>query len=98
MFRNYLKIALRSLAKNQFYTIINIGGLAVGIASSILILLWVVDEYSFDKFHANYNRIYKLYQSQQWAQGIGTGNAMPYPLKEVIGTKSSQIESVVMTN
>lgn len=98
MFKNYLKIALRSLAKNQFYAFINIGGLAVGIASSILILLWVADEYSFDKFHTHYNRIYKLYQSQQWAQGIGTGNAMPYPLKEVIGTKSSQIESVVMTN
>lgn len=98
MLRNYFKIALRSLAKNQFYAFINIGGLAIGIASSILILLWVADEYSFDKFHTHYNRIYKLYQSQQWAQGIGTGNAMPYPLKEVIGTKSSQIESVVMTN
>ncbi len=98
MFRNYLKIALRSLAKNQFYTFINIGGLAVGIASSILILLWVADEYSFDKFHSNYNRIYRLYQSQQWTQGIGTANAMPYPLKEVIGTKSTQIEKVVMTN
>lgn len=98
MLKNFLKIALRSLAKNQFYAIINIGGLAVGIASSILILLWVADEYSFDKFHTNYNRVHRLYQSQKWAQGIGTGNAMPYPLKEVIATKSSQIESVVITN
>jgi putative ABC transport system permease protein len=98
MLRNYIKIAFRSLIKNSAYSFINIGGLAIGLASSILILLWVVDEYSYDRFHQNYNSIYKLYQSQQWAQGIGTGNAMPYPMKEAIMNKSSQIKSVVMTN
>lgn len=98
MLRNYFKIAFRSLIKNPAYSFINIGGLAIGLASSILILLWVVDEYSYDRFHKNYNNIYKLYQSQQWAQGIGTGNAMPYPMKEVILSKSSQIKHVVITN
>lgn len=47
MIRNYFKIALRSLMKNSVYSFINIGGLAIGIASSI-ILLWVANEYSFD--------------------------------------------------
>jgi len=98
MLRNYFKIAFRSLVKNPAYSFINIGGLAIGLASSILILLWVVDEYSYDRFHENYNSIYKLYQSQQWAQGIGTGNAMPYPMKDAIMSKSSQIKSIVMTN
>src|SRR5689334_11043383 len=98
MLRNYFKIAFRSLVKNPAYSFINIGGLAVGLASSILILLWVADEYSYDRFHANYNSIYKLYQSQQWAQGIGTANAMPYPMKEAIMARSSQIKHVVMTN
>ena len=98
MFKNYLKIALRSLVKNSTYSIINVGGLAVGLASSILILLWVADEYSYDRFHENYGSIYKLYQSQQWAQGIGTGAAMPYPMKEAVMNKSSQIKSVVITN
>ena len=92
MFKNYLKIAFRSLIKNPYYSIINIGGLAVGIASSILIFLWVADEYSFDRFHKNYNSIYQLYQSQQWTQGISTGNSMPYLLKDVIKEKSSQIK------
>ncbi len=98
MLRNYFKIAIRSLIKNPAYSFINIGGLAIGIASSILILLWVADEYSFDTFHKNYGSIYKLYQSQQWAQGIGTGNSMPFPLKETIKNKSSQVKYVVMTN
>lgn len=98
MFKNYFKIALRSLLKNSVYSFINITGLSIGIASAVLILLWVADEYSYDRFHKNYSSIYKLYQSQQWAQGIGTGNAMPYPMKETIKDKSSQIKHVVMTN
>lgn len=98
MLRNYIKIAFRSLVKNPAYSFINVGGLAVGLASSILILLWVADEYSYDRFHANYNSIYRLYQSQQWAQGIGTSNSMPYPMKEAIMNRSSKIKSIVMTN
>lgn len=98
MFKNYFKITLRSLLKKPVYSFINIGGLAIGIASSILILLWLADEYSFDRFHKNYTSIYKLYQSQQWAEGISTGNSMPYLLKDVIQEKSSQIKNVVMTN
>jgi putative ABC transport system permease protein len=98
MLKNYFKIAFRSLIKNPAYSFINIGGLAIGLASSILILLWVADEYAYDRFHKNYHNIYLLYQSQQWAQGIGTNESMPYPLKEAIMNKSSQIQSIVMTN
>jgi putative ABC transport system permease protein len=98
MLRNYLKIAIRNLTKNSVYSFINISGLSIGIASSVLILLWVADEYSYDTFHKNYNSIYKLYQSQEWQQGIGTGVAMPYPLKEVIKNRTSAIKHVVMTN
>jgi putative ABC transport system permease protein len=99
MIRNYVKIAFRSLIKNPGYTFINIGGLAIGLASSILIFLWIADEYSYDKFHSNYNRLYRLYQSQEWNMGhIGTNPSMPYPLKEVLPSKSSQIESICLTN
>jgi putative ABC transport system permease protein len=98
MLKNYFKIAIRSLLKNSVYSFINITGLSIGIASAVLILLWVADEYSYDRFQKNYDSIYKLYQSQQWAQGIGTGNSMPFPLKETIKEKSSQVKHVVMTN
>jgi putative ABC transport system permease protein len=98
MLLNYFKIALRNLQKNSVYSFINIAGLSIGIASSMLILLWVADEYAFDRFHENYDRIYKVYKSETWAQGIGTGPSMPYPLKEAIKNKSSQVKHIVMTN
>ncbi|MFT4024256.1 MAG: ABC transporter permease [Flavihumibacter sp.] len=60
MLQNYLKTAWRSLWKNRFYTGINILGLSVGLTTAILLLLWIKDEKSFDKFHAAYDRIYNL--------------------------------------
>lgn len=99
MFRNYFKIALRNLLKNRGYSFINIGGLALGLASAMLIFLWIADEYSFDKFNKNYNNLYQLYQSQEWNMGhIGTGNSMPYPLKETLPSKASQVKHICMTN
>ena len=98
MLHNYIKIAFRSLLKNQTYSIINIGGLAIGLASSILIFLWVADEYSYDTFHVNYNNIYQVYNQAEWNGHIGTGNSQPYPLKEALLAQSSGIKHVVMTN
>ncbi len=60
MFKNYLKTAYRSLSKNRFYSLINITGLAVGIASCLLIVLFVIDELSYDKFHEKSARIYRV--------------------------------------
>jgi putative ABC transport system permease protein len=60
MFKSYLTIALRILRKQKIYTIINIAGLSVGIACSLFILLWVLDELSFDRFHKNADRIYRV--------------------------------------
>lgn len=99
MLRNFLVITVRNLIKNSGYSFINIGGLAIGLASSMLLFLWIADEYSYDKFHANYDRIYQLYQSQEWNMGhIGTGTSMPYLLKEMLPGKASQIKHVCMTN
>src|SRR5262245_9596855 len=69
MLKNYFKTAWRNLVKNRFYTIINISGLAVGLAIGILILLWVRDEFSFDRFHGNAPNIYKLENM------VGTGSS-----------------------
>ena len=60
MFKNYIKIALRNLWKRKDYSFINIVGLAIGMAVSMLILMFVVHEYSFDKFHKNGDRIYRI--------------------------------------
>jgi putative ABC transport system permease protein len=62
MILNYLKIALRNMRRHKGYSAINILGLAIGMACCILILLWVQDELSFDKFHKNYHRLYRVEQ------------------------------------
>lgn len=98
MLHNYIKIAFRSLLKNQTYSIINIGGLAIGLASSILIFLWVADEYSYDTFHSNYQNIYKVWMHADWSGHKGTQNSLPYKLKDELVQKSSKIKYSVMTN
>jgi putative ABC transport system permease protein len=60
MFRNYLKVALRNLWKNKGFSAINIIGLATGLAICLLIVLYVVDELSYDKYNVNADRIYRL--------------------------------------
>ena len=60
MFKNYLKIALRIMNRHKGYSFINITGLAVGIACFILILLWIRHELSYDRFHENGERIFKV--------------------------------------
>ncbi len=60
MFRNYLKIALRNLWKNKGFSAINILGLSVGIATCLLITLYVADELSYDKYNDKVSRIYRV--------------------------------------
>src|SRR5580765_4985380 len=60
MLVNYLKIAFRNLLRHKAFSFINILGLAIGMACSIFILLWVRDELSYDQFHEKADRIYRL--------------------------------------
>jgi putative ABC transport system permease protein len=60
MLRSYLKVALRNLLKHKVYSFINILGLAVGIAASVLIALYIFDELSYDRFHVNADRTYRV--------------------------------------
>lgn len=69
MVSNYLKIAVRNLIKHKGYSFINIFGLAVGMACCILIMLYVQDELSYDRYHEKSDRIYRL--SRQWTNQDG---------------------------
>ena len=60
MFTNYFKIALRNLQRNKIFSFINIAGLALGLACAMLIILYVKDEVSYDKFHKNVKNIYRV--------------------------------------
>lgn len=60
MLKNYLKIAIRNLSRHPAYSFLNITGLAIGMAASVLILLWVQNELSYDRFNANADQIYRI--------------------------------------
>jgi len=95
MIKNYLKIAVRNLLKHKVYSFINVLGLAVGIAASVLIFLYVVDELRYDRFHANADRIFRI--TADWSNKgdskihqLGT----PSVLARTIRDKYPQAEAV----
>ena len=79
MIKNHLKTAWRSLIRNKSYTMINVAGLAVGIAACLLIFLVVRFETSFDNFHRNKDRIYRLVTVAKTPHGITYLAGVPMP-------------------
>src|SRR5215475_9920687 len=77
MIKNYFKIAFRNMMRYKVFSLINILGLALGMACSILILLWVQDERGIDNFHENKNRLYAVYQRQFIDNKIEAGYFTP---------------------
>lgn len=80
--RNIL-LSWRNIWKNGIYSLINITGLAIGIAIVALILFWVVDELSYDKFHTNLDQIYSVYEHQEYSEGHDLFTyCTPFPLSQ----------------
>jgi hypothetical protein len=74
MFKNYIKIAWRNLIKNKAYSIINIGGLALGMAVTLIIGLWMQDELSHNDYFTGKDRIAQVFQSQTFNGETGKRN------------------------
>ena len=86
MLQNYFKLAIRNILKHKFFSAINIFGMSIGIAACLLILLYVVDELSFDRFHANADRIYQVgLQAKIGDQDVTTGNTCPPMAETLVG-------------
>ena len=77
MLKNYFLIAFRTLKRNLAYSFINIIGLSVGIASCVLILLWVYDEMTFNQYFTKYDNLYAIEQNSKTENGITTRNFVP---------------------
>jgi putative ABC transport system permease protein len=86
MIRNYLTIAFRNLIRNKVFSFVNIFGLALGLACSMLILLWVQDELTWDRFHPNIDRMYRVYINRPGDNGIYTQTTVQLPLWEELKT------------
>ncbi len=93
MLKNYLKTSFRNLLRHKSYTFINVLGLTVGLVTSIFILLWIIDELSFDRFHSNADRIFKVMVNNTYPDGmIETYPATPAKLKDVIVQEIHEVE------
>ncbi|HEX4372961.1 MAG TPA: ABC transporter permease [Puia sp.] len=98
MFKNYLKVAIRNLWKNKVFSAINIIGLSAGLGVCLLIVLYVVDELSYDKYVPNADRIYRL-DADLYFNGTGFNAAIsPDPLAPTLMRESPQIEQMVRFN
>lgn len=84
MFKSYFTIAGRNLLRNKGYSAINIGGLAAGMTISMLIVLWMWDELTFDSYHENRSRIVRVMQHQTVDGKVASQFAVPMPLEAAI--------------
>src|ERR1044072_8342620 len=99
MFKNYFKTAFRSLIRSKAYSIINIGGLAVGMAITMLISFWVYDETSYNTYFKNYNSIARIKQNQTFEGKVYTQDAVPFPLGKALQTEFvSDFKHVIMSS
>jgi ABC-type antimicrobial peptide transport system permease subunit len=98
MFKNYLLVTLRNLRKNVTYSFINIAGLSIGIVCSLLIMLWVYDELSFDTFQPKANRLYQVWVNAHFDGKINSWTSVPQPTYEALKTEDSNILSTAITD
>ena len=98
MIKNYFKTALRYLFRNKGYTAINILGLAIGITSCILIMLFVRSEFSYDKFHAKAGRTYRAWLHEKYEGQEFTNTQTPIPLGPTLKLNIPDVESFCRVN
>src|SRR5680860_55325 len=96
MLKNHIKISFRSLGKRKGFALINIVGLALGIWCTLLIALWIADEFDKDHFHAKGDRISQVMTNVTSEEGeIDTWNGTGYPVAEALSGQIPGIETVV---
>jgi putative ABC transport system permease protein len=97
MFANYFKIAFRNLLRKKIYSGINILGLSIGLACSFFILLWVIDETSYDRFHTNGHQIHQAWRHFTTGGQTYTMNSQPRGIADEMSAKFPEVEESVIT-
>ncbi len=98
MFRSYLKIAFRNLLRNKAFSAINISGLAIGMASAILIILWIQNEVRYDRFHENDGRIFQAWNRAEMNGEIASWGNTPKVLAKTLQQDFPEVEHVAREN
>ena len=95
MFKNFFKVAYRNLFRNKGFTFINIAGLAVGMASAMLILLWIHNELTYDQFHEKKDRIYEAWNRAEFSGELQCWNTTPKVLARTLEKDLPEVEQAV---
>ncbi len=98
MIINFFKVAFRNLLRSKGFSFINITGLAVGMASAILILLWIQNELSYDKFYSKSDRIYRLNNRDKFNGDLWAWSTTPKILGPTIEHENPEVENVARTD
>lgn len=98
MLKHHTRMALRHIRRDKASFLINLVGLTVGLTAVILILLWVQNEWKYDKFHENDQRLYSVYQNYQRANGFSTTTRSPTPLATALAEELPEVEYAVAVN
>ena len=96
MIKNYFKLAWRNLVKNKVYSLLNVVGLASGMAVAMIIGLWIYDEVSANRHFKNYDALYQVMMHQTFDGKRGSQQAMPYPAGEELKSKYPDLKAVAM--
>jgi putative ABC transport system permease protein len=95
MIKNYLTLGFRNLFKHKFYSFINVAGLSIGIAVSMLILFYVYDELSYDRYHTDADRMYHVYMRAKLQGKEDAGSSTNAPLASAAVDEIPEVESAV---
>jgi ABC-type antimicrobial peptide transport system permease subunit len=98
MFTNYFKVTWRNLFRHKSFSLVNISGLAIGMASAILILLWIQNEFSYDQFHAKKDRICVLYNRSKFEGKLECSIGVPQVMAPFLKTNYPIVEEVARMN
>src|SRR5258708_38844744 len=95
MLKNYFKIAFRNLLRSKGFSAINISGLAIGMASPILILLWIQNEMSFDRFYKKSDRLYLMHNRDKFSGELWVWGTTPKRMGPTLHTSYPEVEDTV---
>src|SRR5579862_3560662 len=98
MLINFFKIASRNIVRGKWFSVINISGLSIGMASAMLILLWVQNELSYDRFYKNTDRLFQSWNRDRSNKGIECWNVTPKPLALALKQNYPEIEKATRVN
>ncbi|SFO84784.1 ABC-type antimicrobial peptide transport system, permease component [Chitinophaga sp. YR627] len=98
MINNFFRIVYRNMLRNKGFSIINITGLVIGMAATMLILLWIQNEVSYDQFHVNKNRIYEVWNRVSVEGNVSCWNTVSAPAGPALEKDLPEVERVVRVN